>query len=102
MKRWMITGGVAAILATVLLTTFAISGSEPVRTEDIGAILDLLNHQMDTASFVPDVSKEVVTIKSMEIAGKVLIGLDTSKLVFSQIGNNSPMKLLVGSGRVAR
>ena len=80
MKRWIIAGGLAALLAAVLLTTFAFTGSEPVSTEDIDAIYDHYNQRLDAASFVPGVSKEVVMGKSIDRVGKVLIGKDTSNL----------------------
>ena len=55
MKRWIVAGGLAALLAAVLLTTFAFTGSEPVSTEDIDAIFDHTNRRLDTASFVPGI-----------------------------------------------
>ena len=80
MKRWILTGGIVALLVTVLLTTFTFSGTDPVSTEDIDAIYDHNNQTLDAASFVPDVSKEVVIGKSIHDVGKALIGKDTSKL----------------------
>ena len=80
MKRWIVLGGLVAVLVAVLLVTLAFTGTEPETTEDIDAILDPINHRMDTATFVPDVSKDVVIGKSMDSAGKVLIGKDTSDL----------------------
>ncbi len=80
MRRWIIAAGLAALLAAVLLTTFAFPDPEPVSTEDIDAILDPLNHQLDTASFVPGVSREEVVQKALESAGRVLGGKDTSTL----------------------
>ena len=80
MKRWIIAGGLAALLAAVLLTMFAFTSTEPVSTEDIDAIYDHYNQRMDPASFVPGVSKEVVIGKSIDGVGKALIGKETSNL----------------------
>ena len=79
MKHWSLTGGIAALLVTVLLT-FTFSGTDLVSTEDVDAIYDHDNQTLDAASFAPDVSKEVVIGKSIHDVGKVLIGNDTSKL----------------------
>ena len=79
-KRWSLTGGIAALLVTVLLTTCTFGRTGPVSTEDIDAIYDQDNQTLDAASFVPDVSNDVVIGKSIDDAGKVLIGKDTSKL----------------------
>ena len=79
MKRWIIAGGLA-VLAAVLLTMFAFTGTEPVSTEDIDAIYDHHNQRLDEASFVPGVSKEVVIGKSIDGVGKALMGKDTSNL----------------------
>ena len=80
MKRWIIAGGIIALLAAILLTTFAFTGTEPVSTEDTDAIYDHTNRRLDAATFVPGVSKEVVIGKSIDDVGKVLIGKDTSNL----------------------
>ena len=80
MKRWIIAGGLAALLAAVLLTMFAFTSTEPVSTEDIDAIYDHYNQRMYPASFVPGVSKEVVIGKSIDGVGKALIGKETSNL----------------------
>ena len=71
MKRWIVLGGLVAVLVAVLLVTLAFTGAEPETTEDIDAILDPMNHLLDTATFVPGVSKDVVIGKSMDSAGKV-------------------------------
>ncbi len=80
MKRWIITGGFAAILAAALLFALACTGSRSVSTEDIGAILDPLNHQLGTASFVPAVSREEVIDKALEGSESLLGGRDRSVL----------------------
>ena len=80
MKRWIIAGGLAALLAAVLLTMFAFTGTEPVSTEDIDAIYDHHNQRLGAASFVPGVSKEVVIGKSIDGVGKAVMGKDTSNL----------------------
>ena len=80
MKRWSLMGGIAATLVTVLLATFTFSSRDLVSTEDIDAIYDQDNQTLDAASFVPDASKEVVIAKSIQDAGKALIGKDASKL----------------------
>ena len=80
MKRWVIAGGLAALLAAVMLTTFACTGSEPISTEDIGAIYDPLNHRLDAASFVPSIPREEVIDKVFEGSANLLEGIDQSNL----------------------
>ena len=80
MKRWIVAGGLAALLAAVLLTTFAFTGSEPVRTEDIDAIYHHHNQRLDAASFVPGIPREEVVQRALEDANNVLGGADTSNL----------------------
>ncbi len=76
MKRWIVMGGLAA----VLLTTFAFTGSEPVSTEDIDAIYDHYNQRLDAASFVPGVSREEVVQMALAYVGYILEDRDTSSL----------------------
>ena len=80
MKRWIIAGGLAALLAAVLLTMFAFTSTEPVSTEAIDAIYDYYNQRMDAASFVPGVPREEVVQRALEDANNVLGGADTSNL----------------------
>ena len=78
MKRWVSTGGLAALLATVLLTTFAFTGTEPVSTEVIDAIYDSFKMRLDEATFVPAVSREEVIDKTLEGSESLLGGRDNS------------------------
>ena len=80
MKRWIVVSGLAALLAAILLTAFAFTGSEPVSTEDIDAIYDHTNRRLDAASFVPGIPREEVVQGALEDAGNVLGGADTSNL----------------------
>ena len=80
MRRWIIAAGLAALLAAVLLTTFAFPDPEPVSTEDIDAINHYMNRSLHAATFVPGVSREEVVQKALESAGRVLGGNDTSTL----------------------
>ena len=80
MRRWIIAAGVAALLAAVLLTTFAFPDPEPVSTEDIDAIYDHYNQRLHPATFVPGVPREEVVQKALESAGRVIGGKDTSTL----------------------
>ena len=78
MKRWVSTGGLAALLAAVLLTTFAFTGTEPVSTEVIDAIYDSFKMRLDEATFVPAVSREEVIDKTLEGSESLLGGRDNS------------------------
>ena len=80
MKRRFIAGGLAALLTAALITAFACTGSEPVSTGDIDAILDPLNQRMDEATFVPAVSREEVIGKALEGSESLLGGKDRSVL----------------------
>ena len=78
MKRWVSTGGLAALLAAVLLTTFAFTGTEPVSTEVRDAIYDSFKMRLDEATFVPAVSREEVIDKTLEGSESLLGGRDNS------------------------
>ena len=80
MRRWIIAAGLAALLATVLLTTFAFTGKERVSTEDIDAIYDHYNQRLDAASLVPGIPREKVVQRALESAGALLGNTDTSTL----------------------
>ena len=80
MKRWIVTGGLVATLAVVLVVAFAFTGSDKETTEDIDAIINPAEKTLDPASFTPGVSKEVVVEKALGKAGDVLGGADTSTL----------------------
>ena len=80
MKRWIIAGGLAALLAAVLLTTFAFTGSEPVSTEDIDAIYSRGNHRLESATFVPGIPREEVIDKVFEGSANLLERIDPSNL----------------------
>ena len=80
MKRWTITGGLAALLAAVLLTTFALTGPEPLSTQDIDAFDHHMNERLHPATFVPGVPREVVVQQALESAGRALGGKDASNL----------------------
>ena len=80
MKRWIIAGGIAALLTAALLFALACTGSRSVSTEDIGAILDPLNQRLDEATFVPAVSREEVIDKALERSESLLGGRDRSVL----------------------
>ena len=80
MKRWIVAGGLAALLAAVLLAAFAFTGSEPVSTEDIDAIYSRGNHKLDSATFVPGIPREEVIDKAFEGSANLLEGIDTSNL----------------------
>ncbi len=80
MRRWIITGGFATILAAALLFALACTGSRSVSTEDIDAILDPLNQGLDEATFVPAVSREEVIDKALEGFESLLGGRDRSVL----------------------
>ena len=80
MKRWIVVSGLAALLAAVLLTTFAFTGTEPVSTEDIDAIYDHYNQRLDAASFVPGIPREEVIDRAVEGSDNLLEGIDTSNL----------------------
>ena len=84
MKRWIVAGGLAALLAAVLLAAFAFAfaftGSEPVSTEDIDAIYSRGNHKLDSATFVPGIPREEVIDKAFEGSANLLEGIDTSNL----------------------
>ena len=80
MKRWIITGGFAAILAAVLLATFVFTGPEPVSTQDIDIFDHDMNERLHPATFVPGVPREVVVQQALESAGRALGGKDTSTL----------------------
>ena len=53
MKRWIVVSGLAALLAAILLTAFAFTGSEPVSTEDIDAIYDHTNRRLERGLLRP-------------------------------------------------
>ena len=80
MKRWIIAGGLAALLTAALLTAFAFTGPEPVGTEDIDAIYDPFNQRLDEATFVPAVSREEVIDKALEGSESQLGSRDRSVL----------------------
>ena len=80
MNRWIVAGGLTALLAAILLTTFAFTGSETVSTEDIDAIYDHYNQRLDAASFVPGIPREEVIDKTFEGSDNLLEGIDTSNL----------------------
>ena len=65
MKRWIVTGGLVAALAAILLVTFAFTGTDPVTTEDIDAIIDPSEKRLDEASFIPGVSKDEVVERAL-------------------------------------
>ncbi len=81
MRRWIITAGLAALLAAVLLIIFAFPDPEPVSTQDIDAIDHYMNGSLRPATFVPGVPREEVLQKAIESAGRVIGGQDTSTLV---------------------
>ena len=68
MKRWIVAGGLAAVLAVALLTTFAFTGTEPVSTQDTDPIYDHCNQRLDASAFVPGVSREEGIDKAKAIA----------------------------------
>ncbi len=78
MKRWFIPGGLAGLLAAVLLTTFAFTGAERVNTEDIDAIYGHYNRRLDTG--IPSVSGEEVIDKAFEGSENLPEDIDTSNL----------------------
>lgn len=80
MKRWTTLGGLAALLAAVLLAVFAFTGPEPLSTQDIDAFNHDMNEKLHPATFVPGVPKEEVVRKALESAERVLIGKNTSTL----------------------
>ena len=80
MKRWIIAGGLSALLTTGLLATFACTGPEPVSTQDINAIDEYMNGSLHPAGFVLGVPREEVVLKALESAGRALAGKDTSAL----------------------
>ena len=80
MKRWTILGGLAALLAAVLLATFVFTGPEPLSTQDIDAFDHDMNRRLHPATFVPSVPREEVVRKALESAGRVVGGKDASTL----------------------
>ena len=80
MKRWTTLGGLAALLAAVLLAVFACSGPEPLSTQDIDAIYDHYNQRLDPATFVPAAPREGVIDKAFEGSANLLGDIDKSNL----------------------
>ena len=80
MKRWIVTGGLVAALGAILLVAFVFTGTDPVTTEDIDAIIDPSEKRLDEASFIPGVSKDEVVERALRKADEMFEAVDTSTL----------------------
>ena len=80
MKCWTTLGGLAALLAVVLLAAFGCTGPERLSTQDIDIFDHNMNEKLHPATFVPGVPREEVVRKALESAGRTLGGKDASAL----------------------
>ena len=80
MKRRIIACGLVATLAVILVVAFAFTGNGAETTEDIDAIFDPAEKRLDTASFIPGVSRDEVVATALRQVGDMLGSVDTSTL----------------------
>ena len=80
MIRWIVTCGLVATLAVVLMVAFAFTGNNQETTEDIDAIYDRAEKTLETATFAPGIDRETVVTTALNKVGNMLEGIDTSTL----------------------
>lgn len=80
MIRRIIVCGLVATLAAVLVVVFAVTGNDVETAKDIDAIFNPAEKRLDTASFIPGVSRGEVVETALGQVGDMLGSVDTSTL----------------------